>query len=91
MGLSSAEVYSPERSSDPLGNGWRWSERYVLRVRSDNAVMYIEGGSLWFNVRHSKKRAMRVDSNMDFPVAKMIMLTREARAIRELTERFKSG
>lgn len=85
-----AEVYSPERSSDILGDGWNWSERHLCRVRSDNAVMYVDGGTLWFDVRCSNKKSMRLDENIEFPIVKMVMLTKEPVAIRELTKRFKS-
>jgi len=91
MGLSSAGIFSPERSDDLLGDGWEWSERHLCRVVSDRYKIYVQADALWIQVRNSNQGAVCITNDNepeDFPVIKMVMLTYSPEAMRELTERF---
>lgn len=91
MTLSSAEIFSPERYDSSLGDGWEWSERHLLRVQNDNYKLYVQADALWLQVRNSNQGAVCITNDNepeDFPVIKMVMLTRSDEAMRELIERF---
>jgi hypothetical protein len=91
MALSSAGIFSPERSDDQLGDGWQWSERHLCRVVSERLKIYVQADALWVKVRNSNQGAVCIttdDEPEDFPVVKMVMLTYFPAAIDEITETF---
>jgi len=91
MSRGRAEIYSPERGDESLGDGWQWSERHLCQVNSERYKLYLQADALWFKLRKSNQAAVCItedDEPEDFPVIKMVMLTHSPEAISSLTETF---
>lgn len=83
--LSEAEIFSPERSNGLLGDGWKWSERYIGKVlhEESGASIVVEGGSVWFNSDNSTTASLLIENTGVYPYIKMVLLTYSSSTLSE--------
>jgi len=80
LGVNEAEIFSPKRNNELLGEGWSWSNRHTGKVMHKKCAvsMHVDKGNLYIKLNKENDGAVKLFKSSDsktFLYMRMVLLT----------------